>query len=365
MASTERVESMEQKNNHNLRLYLVLVAVVMAGSIALGALRYWEGLRIQAEDEQWRTSQSSQGAAFAEISRVSDDGPEAFFKNEIQYQGKTYRKNTYIKAILGLGIDRNGSMEGTVTPGSAGQSDTVALIAHDTVHDTLKLLMIPRDTMTEIIVTDLSGDELAWDQNHLNLAFAYGDGQERSISYARRAVSRMLGGLPVDGCIAYGADALAVANDAVGGVTVQIDDPELAQKDPQLKLGETVRLSGEQAEIFLRYRNIDRPLTALERQERQKKYMEHFSQAVSDCTRKESGFAARLLDTMTPYLVTDMTKGDQLDLLLALIQNGTALDDADILTLPGEGVEGVNFDEYYMDQEAAYEMILNLFYRVE
>mgnify|MGYP004490426089 CR=1 FL=1 len=50
MASTERVESMEQKNNHNLRLYLVLVAVVMAGSIALGALRYREGLRIKAED---------------------------------------------------------------------------------------------------------------------------------------------------------------------------------------------------------------------------------------------------------------------------------------------------------------------------
>ena len=73
-----------------------------------------------------------------------------------------------------------------------GQADGLFLIAQDTVRNTVKILMIPRDTMTDIMLTDLSGNELGKDLQHLNLAYAYGDGRERSCEYMAEAVSELL-----------------------------------------------------------------------------------------------------------------------------------------------------------------------------
>ena len=111
-------------------------------------------------------------------------------------QGKSYRRNIYIKAILCMGIDRPGSLEETMTAGFGGQADGIFLVAQDTARDRIKVLVIPRDTMTEIMLTDLSGNELGSSIQHLTLAYAYGDGREKSCRYMTEAVSRLLGGCP-------------------------------------------------------------------------------------------------------------------------------------------------------------------------
>ena len=107
--------------------------------------------------------------------------------------GKSYRRNTYIKAILCMGIDRPGSLEETMTAGFGGQADGIFLVAQDTARDRIRVLVIPRDTMTEITLTDLSGNELGSSIQHLTLAYAYGDGREKSCRYMTEAVSRLLG----------------------------------------------------------------------------------------------------------------------------------------------------------------------------
>jgi polyisoprenyl-teichoic acid--peptidoglycan teichoic acid transferase len=78
-------------------------------------------------------------------------------ENPVIYQGATYRRNQYVKAILCMGVDRSDTMTESKEFGAAGQSDGIFLIAQDTVHHSLKILMIPRDTMTEIPITNDNG----------------------------------------------------------------------------------------------------------------------------------------------------------------------------------------------------------------
>ena len=78
------------------------------------------------------------------------------FNDTVTWQGKTYRKNHYIKAVLCIGVDRSGSMLEPTLSGDGGQADGVFLLAQDTARNSLKILLIPRDSMTEITQTDTS-----------------------------------------------------------------------------------------------------------------------------------------------------------------------------------------------------------------
>lgn len=139
--------------------------------------------------------------------------------------------------------------------GSAGQSDGIFLIAQDTVHHSLKILMIPRDTMTEIPITDENG---APDTKitQLTIAYAYGDGREGSCENTVQSVEKLLSGFSIDNYLAVDTTVVAKLNDAVGGVTVTIPTDGMEKRDPAFVKGTQVTLHGDQAEAFVRYRDI-------------------------------------------------------------------------------------------------------------
>ncbi|MGN0405920.1 MAG: LCP family protein, partial [Bariatricus sp.] len=254
-------------------------------------------------------SGQEKGAAEAAVSEtvLSEASVEIAESGRIEYQGKKYRRNTYVKAILCMGVDRKGTLEETQVAGSGGQADGIFLIAQDTARDRVRILLIPRDTMTQITLTDLSGNVLGKDTQHLTLAFAYGDGREKSCQYMEEAVSHLLYGLEIDGYMAMNMEVLPILNDAVGGVAVTIEEEELEKINPAFVQGKNVVLRGKEAEQYVRYRNIDRAQSALNRTERQKSYIQGFSQAAKAKSRQEEGLAARLFDEVQPYMVTDMS----------------------------------------------------------
>ena len=133
--------------------------------------------------------------------------------------------------------------------------------------------MIPRDTMTDITLTDLSGNVLGKDMQHLNLAYAYGDGREKSCEYMVEAVSGLLGGLKIEWYLAADMSAIPMLNDEVGGVTVTIETEGMEQRDPALVKGETITLKGKQAETFVRFRDIKIGHSALFRMDQQQQYI--------------------------------------------------------------------------------------------
>lgn len=326
-----------------------------AGAVLISAFLYQSGQMYLEKKASWE--QTAQWRA----NHPSDKGLAA--RDRLEYEGKTYRRNTYVKAILCMGIDRQGSLEETCVAGSGGQADGIFLVAQDTARDQVRVLVIPRDTMTDITLTDLSGNVLGQGVQHLTLAYAYGDGREKSCEYMAEAVSGLLGGLPVDGYMAVSMSALPVINDGVGGVAVTIEDAGLERANSSFLSGETITLKGEQAEDYIRYRDTEAAQSALTRTERQKTYIKGFFHAAKDRAKEDDGFVSRLMKEIEPYMVTDMSKDRYMDMALAFLGGTQELGEADMVTLPGTAVETPIYDEYQPDKDKIMPIVLDLFYR--
>ena len=321
---------------------------------AMIAERHRQELMAKAETDAVMVSEEQ------DISRLLE-------KTTLSWNGKTYHRNTYTKAILCMGVDRNGPMTETTLSGDGGQADGIFLLAHDTARNQLKILLIPRDSMTEITKTDISqtesnGTKLGTAIDHLSLSYAYGDGREKSCEYTRQAVSNLLMGLPIDSYMAADLEIISSLNDAVGGVTVTIPTIGMEQADPAFAFGQTVRLRGEQAERFVRFRDTKKDNSALSRMEQQKLYISGFFQAVKEQSRSESNIVEKLFEMTQNYMVTDMAKDQYLKLAMDALE-GEGLTSASFKMAPGQGRATEQYDEYYVDQEALIPILLELFYR--
>ena len=226
------------------------------------------------------------------------------FRSEtIEYEGKVYRRNSSVKAILCMGVDRNGPMLQETVHTFGGQSDGIYVLAQDTARGTLKILMVPRDSMTEITLTDLNGNVLGKDIQHLTLAYAYGDGRELSCERTAEAVSGLLGGLTLDHYMAADIDVINMLNDSVGGVTVTVEVDGMEKKDPAFVKGATLTLHGEQAEAYVRYRDIDEHYSAFYRMNRQKSYIMGFFDAVRENSKRDARTVEKLFELIQGHMV--------------------------------------------------------------
>lgn len=301
-------------------------------------------------------------AAIANRKYVESTDSIRFRSETMEYEGKTYRRNSSVKAILCMGVDREGPMVEETVHTFGGQSDGIYVLAQDTARNTLKILMIPRDSMTEITLTDLNGNVLGKDIQHLTLAYAYGDGKELSCERTVEAVSGLLGGLSIDHYMAADIDVINTLNDSVGGVTVTVPVDGMEQKDPAFVKGATITLHGEQAESYVRFRDITQHYTALERMERQKGYIKGFFQMVREKSKQDVNTVENLFEMIQDHMITDMHKDEYLKVAMDGLEMGEIKDD-DFYSVPGEAIVTDVYDEFYADQEALTPIILELFYR--
>lgn len=367
-----------RKNRTALRSCGIAAAVIGTGL----AVWYGVGMYQQRKAQEamiaarYETQQEKLEETLAEMAKEDQegsnsgmqDGKEALFEeNTVFWNGKTYKRNTYVKAVLCMGVDRDGPMIETTLSGDGGQADGIFLLANDTARGSMKILLIPRDSMTEITKTDTSwteanGTELGEVVDHLSLSYAYGDGREKSCEYTKQAVSHLLMGLKIDSYMAADLEIIASLNDEVGGVTVTIPTMGMEQADPEFVFGQTVRLKGEQAERFVRFRDTERDNSAISRMEQQKLYISGFFQAVKEKSRTESNITEHLFEMSQDYMVTDMVKDEYLKLAINALE-GDGLTSASFKMTPGTGTATETYDEYYVDQEALVPILLDLFYR--
>lgn len=367
-----------RKNRTALRSCGIAAAVIGTGL----AVWYGVGMYQQRKAQEamiaarYETQQENLEETVAEMAKEDQegsnsgmqDGKEALFEeNTVFWNGKTYKRNTYVKAVLCMGVDRDGPMTETTLSGDGGQADGIFLLANDTARGSMKILLIPRDSMTEITKTDTSwteanGTELGEVVDHLSLSYAYGDGREKSCEYTKQAVSHLLMGLKIDSYMAADLEIIASLNDEVGGVIVTIPTMGMEQADPEFVFGQTVRLKGEQAERFVRFRDTERDNSAISRMEQQKLYISGFFQAVKEKSRTESNITEHLFEMSQDYMVTDMVKDEYLKLAINALE-GDGLTSASFKMTPGTGTATETYDEYYVDQEALVPILLDLFYR--
>ena len=367
-----------RKNRTALRSCGIAAAVIGTGL----AVWYGVGMYQQRKAEEamiaarYETQQEKLEETLAEMAKEDQESADSgtqtgkemlFEENTVFWNGKTYKRNTYVKAVLCMGVDRDGPMTETTLSGDGGQADGIFLLANDTARGSMKILLIPRDSMTEITKTDTSwtetnGAKLGEVVDHLSLSYAYGDGREKSCEYTKQAVSHLLMGLKIDSYMAADLEIIASLNDEVGGVTVTIPTMGMEQADPEFVFVQTVRLKGEQAERFVRFRDTERDNSAISRMEQQKLYISGFFQAVKEKSRTESNITEHLFEMSQDYMVTDMAKDEYLKLAINALE-GEGLTSASFKMAPGTGTATETYDEYYVDQEALVPILLDLFYR--
>ena len=332
------------------------VAVGGWGTYSMYRNRRMTELMIEARNQE-RVQQNAE----KQPAQNTDEIPIAPGQKEVIYQGATYRRNQYVKAILCMGVDRSDTMTESKEFGAAGQSDGIFLIAQDTVHHSLKILMIPRDTMTEIpIANDNGAPDTKITQ--LTIAYAYGDGREGSCENTVRSVEKLLSGFSIDNYLAVDTTVVAKLNDAVGGVTVTIPTDGMEKRDPAFVKGAQVTLHGDQAEAFVRYRDITRDFSALYRMDQQQEYITQYFKAVKEASGTDSQIVTHLFDLIRDYMITDMSKDQYLKIAMDGLDAGN-LTGQDFYTVPGTGETTETFDVYRADRQAVIPIILNLFYR--
>lgn len=303
---------------------------------------------------------------FARYRSKNEDGERAAFTGDISslssdtvvWNGVEYQYNLHLTNYMLLGIDNREKTAVSSGEGSAGQADAIYLAACDRLNNSVTVITIPRDTITEIELFGPGGKSLGTNQDHISLSYAYGDGSHQSCNLTKNAVSGLLYGIPIQSYCALNMDGLPVLTESVGGLEVTVPNDSLEKENPEYAKGETVFLTADNTELFVRYRDTQISQSALERMERQQAYIRSFGEKAQKIVSEDPGFASELYLSLEPYMVTNMDAGEFAELASRMAE-GTFREG---WTIPGEGTEGDRYDEYYADDAALYEKVIETFY---
>ena len=284
---------------------------------------------------------------------------EAEDSNTVTWQGKTYKYNQNLSNYLLLGVDKRTPAETRVGKADAGQADALFLLSLNRKTKEMTLISIPRDTMTDVESFDLEGKSLGKSKDHISLSYGYGDGGAESCKLTQEAVSNLFYGLPIQGYLAMNLDGIPELAKSVGGLTVTVPNNSLEYKYPEFAEGAEVTLTEENTEIFVRSRDVDESQSAIYRMERQKAFLDAFSKKAKECYEQNAKFAANLFVAIKPYTVTNISE----DRLMKLFQTADEGDGYIEWTVPGEGTQGLSYDEYQVDDDALYAKIMETFYQ--
>ena len=284
---------------------------------------------------------------------------EADDSNTVTWQGKTYKYNQNLSNYLLLGVDKRTPAETRVGKADAGQADALFLLSLNRKTKEMTMISIPRDTMTDVESFDLEGKSLGKSKDHISLSYGYGDGGAESCKLTQEAVSNLFYGLPIQGYLAMNLDGIPELTKSVGGLTVTVPNNSLEYEYPEFAEGAEVTLTEENTEVFLRSRDVDESQSAIYRMERQKAFLDAFSKKAKECYEQNAKFAVDLFVAIKPYTVTNISE----DRLMKLFQTADEGDGYTEWTVPGEGTQGLSYDEYHVDDDALYTKIMETFYQ--
>ena len=323
----------------------MILAVIVIILVALLGIGYF----------LWQQTQGVMKTGTSE--EQSETASTAADQNTVEYEGNTYKYNDHLSNYLFMGIDSTEEVSEMESQQDAGQADSIYVVSLDRATEQVQVLSIPRVTITEIEVFNPSGTSLGMTDNHINLQYAYGDGKEESCELMKTAVSKLLHDLPIQGYYSMNISGISEIGKLVGDVEIVVPDDSLEEYDPYFKEGATVVINGDNVEEFLRYRDSGKSQSALVRQQRQKTYLKALVPKLQEKTQTNSSFVGDLLDDIQPYTVTNMGN----DVFVKLL-NAAGNSTLETQTVPGEGVEGQYYDEYHVDDDALYKLILSMFY---
>ena len=285
------------------------------------------------------------------------------FEETIEYNGHTYVYNDDIVSIAFIGVDKR-KIEETDVIGTAGQADADLVLTVDTKTGKSKVIAVPRDTMVDVDLYSENGIFLRTEKMQLCLSYAYGNGIDTSAENVVTSISRVLYNAPISKYFVLDLDGIAPINDAIGGVTVEslYDFSNLG-----IYKGDTVHLTGDLTEAYVRQRDMNTVDASLNRTARQVQYIKAFAAQALPAVMNDFGVVSRLYNTASSYSTTNMDLSNVTYLASLILSKG--ITDFETTTLQGEMVESEKTDyadyvyaEFYPDEESTIQTVLDTFY---
>lgn len=287
--------------------------------------------------------------------KTEDEGSEYC----VSYNGKEYKYKEDVINILCLGIDKGIEMEEARENGSYGLADAILLVSIDTKNHTLKIIAIPRDTMTDVRMADETGQVVEKQKMQLTYQYSYGKSTEQSGELMGNAVSELLYMVPVQRYCAINFQAFPIINDAIGGVDVEVLE-NMTWWRKEFVQGQMLHLDGDLAFDYVHQRNQTKFGSNLKRVERQKQYIAAFLEKSKEVVKKDVTLPIMVFKQIQKHMSTNLTVEDITYLVPQLLNMEIRLDE--IQMIPGEIVMGSKYEEYYPDEEGIKELVINNFY---
>lgn len=287
---------------------------------------------------------------------AGDENIEEVSTKTITRNGKDYFPRQDITTVLFMGIDKEGPVEASGSYRNDGEVDVIFLMIFDDVDETYSVLCLNRDTMVTMPVLGIGGKKAGTDYAQLALSHTYGSGLEDSAENTKKTISDLINGVSIDYYIAANMDVISIVADAVGGIEVNVTD-DFSEIDSSIKKGTQI-LTGEQALSFVRVRKGLGDQMNISRMDRQKEFLNGFMSAFKTKLDSSESFLRKTYEKMAEYLVSDCS----INTLMNLSDKYSGYTLKEIIIPEGENKLGKMYMEYYLDEEAFDDLVVDTFY---
>ena len=341
-------------------LVIAILALVMVGVFVglqvSGKSRLYKG---REENISQFTANIAGNTAGEEGVQESSGREIDWEEGDVRYKGIHYRYNDEILTFLFMGIDRMEEVKEAKNDRDGGQADALFLVIMDPRDKEISVIGINRNTMVDIEVYGEGGGYQGTGRHQIALQHGFGDGAELSCERTVNVVSNLFYGLNIDGYCAVNMGAIALLNDTIGGVelTAIEDVPKSSIKE-----GQKILLKGQDAYAYLHNREMKTAYGADKRLKRQTQYIQAYAKKAVSMTKEDFSLPVKLFNTLKKYMVTDISM-DEVSYLVTRASDYSFREDA-MYTLKGETAMDADgrFAEFTADEEALYELILQVFY---
>ncbi|SFB84710.1 LCP family protein [Butyrivibrio sp. YAB3001] len=340
------------------KVLLIVWAVLM--TFVAGALVGFEAMRILGKTNLESKSVTTAPILEQSSAEASTADAQKWESDWVRFGGSVYDYNEDIKTFLIMGIDKDDEVVKEVKEGmDGGQADALFLLVINPRNESIKIIGINRNTMTDVDVYDEYGRYLTTVIAQVAVQHGFGNGLEESCEYQVKAVSNLFYQLPIHGYAAVNMSAIPILNDIVGGVDVTVLE-DMTQFNSLLKEGEQVHLDGKTAFTYVQTRDTSVYGSSDRRLERQRQYLNAFIKAARKASEENTNAAIEMFSAINSKMVTDIS-ADEIS-FLAPDMVRYSFDPTDFMMIDGENVKGEEFEEFYIDEDDLKRTIIDVFY---
>lgn len=370
-----RVAAIREKQRRNRRkaasiiitvlFIILLVAAIVAGIFAAITALGGERLRSKvSEDKPNLVVEESEPDTEAILSALQGDTTETveqpvWEEGWVRYNDKIYEYNEDILTFLVMGIDSMNPVKESKDALGGGQADGLFLVVVNPDDESVKIVAINRDTMTEVQMYGY-GENGQTMIAQIAVQHGFGGGLEKSCELTRDAVSKLLYDLPIHGYVSINMGAISKINDAIGGVDVTVLE-DMTKIKKSWTEGTEVTLEGKDAYNYVHWRDLTVFESNRSRLARQKQYLSAFVTKTKAATKANITLPLTLYSELSKYMVTDIKADEVAYLVSNFIDYEFATDS--IYTLSGTTEMGEKHEEFYPDKDALKDLMINVFYQ--